>query len=40
MLISEILQKTYDIDYTNLNILECGTGYGPVLETSEFIKKN
>ena len=40
MLISEILQKTYDIDYNNLNILECGTGHGPVLETSEFIKNN
>jgi len=31
MLISEILQKTYNIDFNNLNILECGTG--TVLET-------
>uniref|UniRef100_A0A6C0JM16 Methyltransferase FkbM domain-containing protein n=1 Tax=viral metagenome TaxID=1070528 RepID=A0A6C0JM16_9ZZZZ len=40
MLISDILRKTYNIDFNNLNILECGSGPGPVLETSDFNKTN
>lgn len=35
---SEILQKSYNINFTNLNILECGAGAAQ--ETKDFCEKN